>query len=612
MMTILDALLSVAPTPIRLRSTRAGDHKSTCPQCSHNRKKKADPCLSVTITEEGADTKALWKCHHCGWTGWTGTGRFARIRGAERRIYKRPTIKPVPPQPAVLAWLEGRGIPAWLVRQEQIFAAHVWMPQSRQHENVVAFPFFKDGQIVDVKYREPVNKWFRTEGDAEPVPYGYDSISGAKEIVIVEGEIDRLSVMRCGFAACISVPSGAPEKEVPDDSPKFAWVEPCISHFEAAERVIIAVDADGPGQVLRRELIRRVGHKKCWVVEWPKIGETQVNDANQLLLLAGDEDLQRALREAQPVAIEGEIGVHDLWSEIEALHNGGELEWTSTGFPSIDPIYRVVRGQVTVVTGPPNAGKSTFLDNVLVNMALADQWKFAVFSPENDPARHAVNLLEKAARQPFFEGPWPTRMGLDEVRSYKAWLAQHFHFLKFQRQPGKDGKRRADVDWLIGMIEYQVRRYGIDGAVIDPYNRVGKPAGQGALSETDFVLDLMDALQACAQRCHIHIWIVAHPAKISRGKDGKRPEDLTLQDVSGSANFDNCTDMGFSITRVWKDPATGEDYKPRDTPVKFTCLKARDRFSGQKGGFSTFSFRFSDATYHPIAEADAQPNWRDG
>lgn len=42
--------------------------KTTCPQCSHNRKHKDDPCLSVRVDDSGVGIR----CHNCGHTD----GRF--------------------------------------------------------------------------------------------------------------------------------------------------------------------------------------------------------------------------------------------------------------------------------------------------------------------------------------------------------------------------------------------------------------------------------------------------------------------------------------------------------------------------------------------------------
>ena len=53
---------------IKLNSYEDGQQKVICPECSHIRKNKTEPCLSVNIN---SDT-ILWKCHHCEWQGGMG------------------------------------------------------------------------------------------------------------------------------------------------------------------------------------------------------------------------------------------------------------------------------------------------------------------------------------------------------------------------------------------------------------------------------------------------------------------------------------------------------------------------------------------------------------
>lgn len=52
---------------IRLKSYSSGTHRTTCPKCSHLRKRahQKTPCLAVTIKSDST----LWYCHHCGWEG---------------------------------------------------------------------------------------------------------------------------------------------------------------------------------------------------------------------------------------------------------------------------------------------------------------------------------------------------------------------------------------------------------------------------------------------------------------------------------------------------------------------------------------------------------------
>ena len=52
---------------IFLKNYGQGSQKIICPQCSRFRKKSNDPCLNVTIENDGA----VWYCHHCEWSGGT-------------------------------------------------------------------------------------------------------------------------------------------------------------------------------------------------------------------------------------------------------------------------------------------------------------------------------------------------------------------------------------------------------------------------------------------------------------------------------------------------------------------------------------------------------------
>src|SRR3546814_19414480 len=49
--------------------TKAG--KQICPQCSHQRKHKKDPCLSVSAVDGGL----VWTCPNCGFKGGTNAPR---------------------------------------------------------------------------------------------------------------------------------------------------------------------------------------------------------------------------------------------------------------------------------------------------------------------------------------------------------------------------------------------------------------------------------------------------------------------------------------------------------------------------------------------------------
>ena len=48
---------------IDTKGQSSGQFKRLCPQCSHQRKKKYDTCLSIDLDQ------GVWNCHNCGWSG---------------------------------------------------------------------------------------------------------------------------------------------------------------------------------------------------------------------------------------------------------------------------------------------------------------------------------------------------------------------------------------------------------------------------------------------------------------------------------------------------------------------------------------------------------------
>jgi twinkle protein len=78
------------------------------------------------------------------------------------------------------------------------------------------------------------------------------------------------------------------------------------------------------------------------------------------------------------------------------------------------------------------------------------------------------------------------------------------------------------------------------------------------MTETEYVSQLLGKVRRFAQHYGVHVWFVAHPAKMPRDSSGSRPVP-TLYDISGSANWVNKADIGIVIHRdIDKDPAVTE------------------------------------------------------
>ena len=77
--------------------------------------------------------------------------------------------------------------------------------------DALVFPYMRDGELVNIKYRGEDKSFWQVKG-AEKILFGLDDIVGAREIIIVEGEMDKLALEQAGFKNVVSVPDGAPGK----------------------------------------------------------------------------------------------------------------------------------------------------------------------------------------------------------------------------------------------------------------------------------------------------------------------------------------------------------------------------------------------------------------
>lgn len=240
---------------------------------------------------------------------------------------------------------------------------------------------------------------------------------------------------------------------------------------------------------------------------------------------------------------------------LRLYNSGGLPRGSSTGWCALDDLYTVGAGQWTAITGTPGSGKSEWLDAMLVNLAETDGWEFAIYSPENyPPATHLVKLVEKRARMPFGNGP-TKRMDIVEYATAAAWVAARFFWIDPALKT-PDELIRTALD-----MRHPGAKFGV---VLDPWNTLEHQ--RGSMSETDYVSFILTEVTKLARSANMHVWLVVHPAKIPRNKDGSRPVP-TPYDISGSAHWYNKADNIITIHRDQVEQ--GQDVEVHVQKVRF-------------------------------------------
>ena len=563
---MVDTRAALAEHGIRLRDEKPGSHKTTCPSCSSSRRKKGDPCLSVTIE---ADGRAVWLCHHCTFSGSTGGEGYRPAQ--ERRVYRKPDRPARREQPdTMLAWFAKRGLSEETVRKFGIYKTRQWFPQTEGEEDCIAFPYEWDGQLRNVKYRT-ANKFFRQEKDPEPVFFNADSIGAGEDLIIAEGEIDVMSFVEAGFHHVVSLPNGAPSKEESSDK----RYEPFGTHWELitqVKRVLIASDMDGPGEMLSQEIAKRVGRDRCYRVKMP----AGIKDGNECLVKIGVEGLVNAVQFAEPWPIDGLHDIEEFSLEVMDLYHGKGPQPVSTGWPEMDRAFKYIPGQFIAVTGIPNHGKSRWLSQVIVQTARLRDERWAIFSPETGHANQIADLSEIWAGRPFFDGPSP-RMSEDEVIAAMLWLRERVFLLGTV-------EHTPSIDWLLERARAAVIRYGVSNIVFDPYNEI-EASRPDNLSETEFVSQLISKCKRFGKLHDCTVWMVIHPTKLRSSEDGKEPVP-NLYDLAGSAHWRNKADAGIVVYRDYsKDQTFVISKKIRRQPMCGNVGSVRFEFIGHDRRF---------------------------
>ena len=531
----------------------------TCPDCRDERKKSTSKDMRLTRQPDGA---ILYHCHHCQTNG--------SVQPKERYVSAVPNIQVV--SNALMTphydYLKSRGISKETADKMKLFAADKFFGRLNKTSAAIGFPYYRDGSLVAVKYRSFPDKDYTQESGGAHDFFGIDHVVKGKPLIIVEGEIDALTLMEAGVENAVSVPSGAPIKVAdgkvsPSEDKRFAFVWNAREIIDSAPYVIIATDQDTAGQALAEELARRIGKDKC------RLAKFDMKDLNEVYL---DDPfrIEDILDKATPYPIAGLSTAESYMDRLNDLYAAGTGKGASTGYSSLDNVYTIATAQLSVVTGYPSSGKSNFVDQLMVNLAKNEDWKFAVCSFENQPEIHISRLMEIYTRKRFFDGK--ERMTQDEKDHAFKWVNEHFLFID------TNGEEPSTLESILERAKVAVKRMGIRGMVIDPYNYIDLNRES---TETEAISNMLSKVQRFVKTHDIHCWFVAHPSKINRsGVEQPRPDGMA---ISGSMAWWAKTDCGITIHR-------------KDNYVEVAVWKCRYRWVGTQGE-TTLLYNKTSGTY---------------
>jgi len=571
--------------------------RCTCPDCADYKEHGDDPCVRLNRST------GIGHCYKCGFTFVIDKHqkKYSKNQIAKQTEYKYPNASKVKvPDAVALDYLYKRSISYETARKAHVGSANHYFSKVKMQRDCIAFPYVEGNKVVNIQYKT-TDKLFEVESGCELIPWNIDACLGQDSVFITEGMMDALALMEVGFENVISVANGA-------QTDMHTFDRFLETHLNPLTTIYLAGDMDEEGLGLRQRLAGYFGESRCKIVEWRfEDGEKllESKDANEMLMRYGTDAVHFCIDNAHTCPISGVETIGSYRDKVLDIWEHGIEPGKTVGWGEFDDLVQWEPGRTAIVLGTPNTGKSTFADDLMLNLALQHGWKAAVYSPEMfPPERHIVRYATTIAGQQFRKETITTDRGVDSsmpaISQSMAdhilnWLDNNIFFIT-----EKSGRT---IQALLRQAEQLQVRYGIKQLLLDPFNYIQLP--DGAKSDTVKIGDILADIELFAHRTGIFVIVVVHPAKPQKGE-----EINSLYNASGSAEFRNRADYGLVLVN-------DDDHKRKSGRTDLHLLKVivdkvRDDHMGHKGichlSFDPSSYRHGTVqTIHQTALTDQLP-----
>lgn len=509
---------------------------------------------------------------------------------------------------AVGAYLKSRGFEDETIRRFKLGVT--WIRDAGvAPELALGIPYLDGDKVPLVKMRnlavdKDARKFRRTKGGYSGL-FNADGIKGCEQVVLVEGELDAISLWQLGVHNVASTSLGA-KKTIPEE-----WAE----LLENVDDVVLWYDDDDKGQEAATALMEQIGTDRCRLAFMPKLPEGVVaKDANDLLSKVPAEDARRlarmAIAEAKGVENTLIVKATAYVDAVEAEWNGADdtSKGVSTGWPCIDRLIAGVRlGEMTLVTGHTNHGKTTWMNQLLLNLARAGEPCMSS-ALENGPEMVARKFYQTEAGAPLssLRTEEERREALGNIRRLDA-IPLYILDL-YGRQP---------LGPIIDAIKFARRRYGVRYVGLDHLNFIGKEDPRQ--DKVDFLDEVLQTFTELTRRIGIHLFLLAHPR-------GNVEDDVvpTGASVKGTSSAKQNCDNGVTVYRAMntfgdaikkpmkiKDPMGRKieiELKPRDVLVSLWKVRHDDA----RVGSSVLDFDRGTLVYKSIDTTEAGASQEQG
>lgn len=216
----------------------------------------------------------------------------------------------------------------------------------------------------------------------------------------------------------------------------------------------------------------------------------------------------------------------DVLLQAKSIFKTGYPRVNGINLPELDYLYKQKRGELTLLSGIGNYGKTQFKKwYFLMKMVLYDE-KFATFSPEDCPPEEYyhdyVEMLLGCECTPSN----PNKPSEESYEAAYNWISDHiFYVYPKTLKPTPEYIKEIFLKLII--------REKISGCCIDPFNQMSNDYGSH-MGRDKYLEAVLGEFGRFAQTNDVYFWIIAHPTKLPKQTDGNYtcPDVFDIQDGS--------------------------------------------------------------------------------
>ena len=268
----------------------------------------------------------------------------------------------------------------------------------------------------------------------------------------------------------------------------------------------------------------------------------------------------------------------DVHNDVFSIINDGRKGIKGIGVEKMDRAFKQMRGQVNLLSGYGNHGKSSWLKWYLVVRAILFGEKFAFFPPEEGGADEFYLSLMEIILGCDLTPNNRNRPSKEKISEAADFVKKHFFYI-YPKEVSPTPEYIKERCMFLMFTE------GISGLVIDPFNQLTNDYKSYG-GKVDLYLEyLLSDFDRFASVNDLYFWIVAHPTKTQKNKDGGY-DPPTEYEISGGAMWNNkiYNILIFHRSYAWSDPSNPycELYQRK---IK------KNRINGERG-FISFEYDF--------------------